>query len=100
MSLSLINQELWLLQLFTCIYILLIFILDVDYSVSPNPVITFGEISTPGSTSCVTVTVIDDTIVENEESFAASLKPDNDQPVITSSPDSLTVNILEDENDG
>ena len=73
----------------------------MDFSVSLNPtLLSFESGSQPGSTSCVTVLITDDTIVEDTEDFVAELIYWSTQPVVLASPLSASALIEQDPADG
>ena len=73
----------------------------MDFSVSQNPTLLSFEIGSPlGSTSCVTVPITNDTIVEAIENFDVELIHWINQPVVIDSPSSAITLIEQDPADG
>ena len=68
----------------------------MDFDLPQNPILTFESGQTTGSTSCVTVSITDDSFVEDAETFNASLTPVNDQPVVIAPMSTISVEIPED----
>ena len=68
----------------------------MDFDLPQNPILTFESGQSAGSTSCVTVSITDDSFVEDAETFNASLTSVNNQPVMIGPMDLITVVILED----
>lgn len=72
----------------------------MDFSLPVNPILTFESGAVLGSTSCVTVQITDDSVVEDTEIFDAVLSPGSDQPVAIVSPGSVPIEIPQDPADG
>ena len=70
---------------------------NADYSV-PDPLeVTFMDGSTfNGTTSCATITIIDDFVLEGDHSFTVGITSTNPD-VTTAMPSSSAVNILDNE---
>ena len=62
--------------------------------------ITFNDMSSLGSTACVSVTIIDDTVFESQEEFTATLNPGSEPATVSSSAASASIFISQDLNDG
>ena len=98
--------------MYTDLYFLCIFFLNfagLDYRPLDSNMIVFESLVDLGSTSCAAIMIVNDSIVEGEESFTVTLSPGLDegpsgmffeQPVVIDSPRSVPVTIPQDLNDG
>lgn len=76
--------------------------IGVDYSVPQSAVVTFLDGSPVGTVACVNVILRDDTVLEGDEIFIATINPGSDQPALIATPEEafIYVTILEDTSDG
>ena len=80
---------------FTIIVMLMIPVANLDYSHVSNNILSFSSGDGPGSMRCFSVSITDDTRVENDESFTVFL---SSQFRTLIAQGSTTINILD--NDG
>ena len=84
--------------LFPILYVTIFFVTEnSDYAGVSNAAVTFRSGDIMGISRCTTITINEDTIVENDETFNLVLTENSDRLVIQSGRNVTQVTILEDD---